>query len=253
VVTAYRDAGYHFVSLTDHDRVTPDPRVPGIVYIPGVEQAPNGNHLNRINVRDVLRGNEQAVIDATNTQGGFIFLNHPNWPGGYPNNPNWTDAEMWGVYSFHGIEVWNSLVAPNSNAENRADHLLTGGRRFFLLATDDCHNVLNRNCKTASTVVFAGGLETDEIMHNLKSGNFYASNGAAISSLSVSGPAFTVATDRLSNIHFIAAEGRIVQSTYGTFAATYTATGNEVYIRAKVIRTSDGAMAWSNPVYPEIR
>jgi len=253
VVTTYRDAGYHFVSLTDHDRVTPDPGVPGVLFLPGIEQHPNGNHLNRINVPDVLRGNEQAMIDATLAQGGFIFLNHPNWPGGYPDSPNWTDAEMEAIHSYHGIEVWNSLVAPNSNAENRVDHLLTRGRRLFLLATDDCHNVHNTRCMTASTVVFADRLETDDIMHNLKSGNFYASSGATISSVSVAGRTFTVTTDRLSNIHFITAGGRIVQSTYGAFAATYTASGDEVYIRAKIVRTADAAMAWTNPVYPETR
>lgn len=75
VVRTYRDAGYHFISLTDHNRVTADPGVSGILFIPGIEQAPNGNHLNRVSVPDVLSGGEQAVINGTVAQGGIVFLN----------------------------------------------------------------------------------------------------------------------------------------------------------------------------------
>ena len=251
VVLTYRDAGYHFISLTDHDRVSADPSIPGIVFIPGVEQAPNGNHLNRINVPDVLRGNEQAVIDGTLAQGGFVFLNHPNWPGGYPANPNWTDAELEAVRGFHGVEVWNAAVAPNSNAEGRVDYLLSRGRRLFLLATDDCHSVTNTRCKTASTWVFADRQEAGELVQNLKSGNFYASSGATLSSVSTSGQTITVTTDRLSAIDFIAAGGRLVQNTRRAFTASYTVAGDETYVRARITRDTDGAQAWTNPIYLE--
>ncbi len=249
VVGAYRDAGYHFISLTDHDRVTADPGVAGIVFIPGVEQAPNGNHLNRINVRDVARGSEQAVIDATLAQGGFLFLNHPNWPGGYPANPNWTNAELTAVSGYHGIEVFNATVAPNANAENRADFLLTQGGRLSLLATDDCHNVTNVRCKTASTWVFADSLSAAAIMDGLAAGNSFASNGATFSSISVSARTIAVSTDRASTIDFIADGGRVVQSTRGALAASYTISGDESYVRARLTRASDAAQAWSNPIY----
>jgi hypothetical protein len=251
VVRAYLAAGYDFISLTDHNRVTPDPLVPGILFIPGTEQDPNGNHLNRIGVPDVLPGNEQAVIDGTLAQGGFIFLNHPNRPDGYPGNPNWTDAELEAVRGYHGLEVWNAAAVPTNNAEGRADFLLSRGRRLFLLATDDCHNVNSSRCKTTSTWVFADRLAPAEILASLTAGNFYASSGAIVSSVSVSGPTVTVATDRLSTIDFIAAGGRVVQSTTRTFAAAYSATGDETYVRARVTRDSDGAAAWTNPVYVE--
>ena len=249
VVRAYKDAGYDFISITDHERVTPDPGVAGIAFIPGVEQSPQGNHLNRINVSAPLRGDEQSLIDHTLAEGGFLFLNHPNWPGGYPANPNWTDAELEAVRGYHGIEVWNSLVAPNSNAEGRADYLLSRGRRFFLVATDDCHNVTNSRCKTASTRVFADRAEAGDLMENLKAGNFYASNGAAIVSISVLDRTITVTTDRVSTIEFLAAGGRVVQSSQRVFAAAYTVAGDEIYMRARVTREADKKMAWSNPVY----
>lgn len=253
VARAYRDAGYHFLSITDHERVTPDPGVPGILFIPGVEQSVNGNHLNRINVTNVLRGSEQAVIDATVAQGGFLFLNHPNWPGGYPANPNWTDSELTAITGYHGIEVFNASVGANANAENRADFLLSQGRRVFLLATDDCHNVTSAHCKKASTWVFADSLSSTAIMEGLHSGNFFASSGATFSSISVSGRTIAVATDRAATIDFIADGGRLVQSSRGALAATYTVSGEESYVRARLTRESDSAQAWSNPVYVSAR
>ena len=253
VVQAYKDAGYHFISITDHNYVTPDPSVPGILFIPGVEQAPRRGHLNRIDVREVLSGSEQGVVDTTVAQGGFVFLNHPNWtgPSGLPGPLHWTNAELEAVRGFHGVEVWNALVAPNSNAEDRIDFLLTRGRRLVVLATDDCHNIRNAPCKTASTWVFADRLNTSELMDNLKSGNFYASSGATISAVSVFGTTIAVTTDRLSTIDFIATAGRVVQTTSRTFAASYTVVGDEVYVRARITRDSDSTQAWSNPIYLE--
>jgi hypothetical protein len=37
VVAAYKKAGYDFVAITDHNHNTPDPGVPGILFVPGVE------------------------------------------------------------------------------------------------------------------------------------------------------------------------------------------------------------------------
>jgi len=251
VVRTYKDAGYDFVAVTDHNRVTTDPGVPGILLIPGIEQAPEGKHLNRIGASGSLSGGVQEVIDRTLAEDGFVFLNHPNWPGGYPADPNWTDADFANAHAFYGIEVWNSLVAPNSNAEGRIDTLLSQQRRLFLMATDDCHNITSTACKTGSTWVFADRLEPEEILRNLKSGNFYASNGARISALSVAGQTITLTTDQAGTIDFIAAGGRVVKSASKALSASYTAMGDETYIRARVTRDSDKKMAWTNPIYVE--
>jgi uncharacterized protein (TIGR03437 family) len=251
VVRAYRDAGYDFIAVTDHNRATADPGVVGILHIPGVEQAPAGKHLNRIGARASLSGSVQEVIDRTVAEGEFVFLNHPNWPGGYPANPNWTDADFANAHAFYGIEVWNSLVAPNSNAEGRIDALLSQQRRLFLIGTDDCHNVDSSACKTGSTWVFADRLDPGEILSNLKSGNFYASNGAGISAITVAGRTITVTTAQPGAIEFITANGRVASSAGKALSASYTATGDELYIRARVTRDSDKKMAWTNPIYVE--
>jgi len=103
---------------------------------------------------------------------------------------------------------------------------------------------------TASTWVFADRLETYDIMEGLRSGNFYASRGATISSVRVWESTLEVTTDQLSTIEFIGAGG-VLQKTSRTFAAYYSVSGNEGYGRARVTRQADSAQAWSNPVYVE--
>ncbi|KKS24985.1 MAG: Phosphoesterase PHP domain protein, partial [Candidatus Wolfebacteria bacterium GW2011_GWA2_42_10] len=249
VVTAYRDAGYDFISITDHDLITADPAVSGIVFMPGIETNLSGKHLNRINAGSVFSGTPQSVIDQSLAEGSFVFINHPNWPGGYPANPSWTDAELEAVDGEYGIEVWNSYITPNNNAESRIDYLLSKNRRVNLIANDDCHDVTAALCTTASTRVFADSATASEILEGLKRGNFYASNGANISSITVVDRKITISTDVASTIAFITDGGTVEQSTLNATSASYSVFGDEVYVRIRVTRDSDGLMAWSNPIY----
>jgi len=168
VAAAYRDAGYDFISITDHNTITPIPNVSGMLIIPGIEDTMATGHLNRINAVSPTVSTPQGVIDLALREGSFVVLNHPN----YPANPIWTDARLNSVSNYHGIEVWNSVVAPNQNAEGRIDRLLSEGKKFYLVAADDCHHVSAAYCKTASVRVFSDNLTVVDIMANLKSGNF---------------------------------------------------------------------------------
>jgi len=249
VAAAYRDAGYDFISITDHNTITPIPNVSGMLIIPGIEDTMATGHLNRINAVSPTVSTSQGVIDLALREGSFVVLNHPNWPGGYPANPIWTDARLNSVSNYHGIEVWNSVVAPNQNAEGRIDRLLSEGKKFYLVAADDCHHVGAAYCKTASVRVFSDNLTVADIMANLKSGNFYASNGADISKIEVLGQTIRINTDVASKIEFIGEQGMILQSGDNITNFNYTAKGNEKYIRTRVTRKSDGKMAWANPIY----
>jgi len=249
LVTAYRDVGYDFISITDHDFNTPDPAVSGILFIPGVEDSSNGNHLVRINA--ATAGNAttpgQAVIDLALAAGSFVHIAHPNWPASA--TPSWTDIELESLEGHYGVEVWNSFVSPDQNAEGRIDTLLSAYRKFYLLAVDDCHDVSAAYAKTASVRVFADSLTSAEIMENLKRGNFYSSNGAEITSIVVSKRTITVTTPVAGTIDFIGTGGAVKQTKAAATSDTYTVFGNEVYVRIKITRDSDGKIAWTNPVY----
>src|SRR5688572_19804480 len=118
VMAAYRDHGYHFAAITDHNFNTPDPGVRGILFIPGVENDHTCLHENRINAATVAPGARlsQDVIDQSRHEGSFVQINHPDWPGSYPKNPCWTDAALLAVRDYDAIEVWN-----NSNEWNNSN------------------------------------------------------------------------------------------------------------------------------------
>jgi len=244
VAAAYRDAGYDFVSITDHNTITPIPSVSGILIIPGIEDTMANGHLNRINATKPTVNTLQGVINLASQEGSFVVLNHPNF------NLTWTDEKLNSVSGYHGIEVWNSIVAAaNQNVEERIDRLLSEGKKFYLVATDDCHNITGAYCKTASVRVFADKLTKQDIMSNLVAGNFYASNGADILKIGLSGQAINVVTNKPSKIEFIAKDGIIRQANTSVTIADYMPRGDEKYVRVRVTRDSDSRMAWSNPFY----
>lgn len=241
VATSYRDAGYNFISITDHNNIT-STEVSGILYIPGIEESREG-HINIINaVTNISSTKLQTYIDHGNNEDSFIVLNHPDDP-----KLGLTNTEMESLQGYYGVEVWNSKRA--DNAESKIDHILSIYRKAYLIAGDDCHDVNASYCKTASVNVFANSLTTDEIMENLKRGNFYSSNGANISSINVSEKVITVTTDSASTIDFIVKDGVVAHSSSNTTSASYTVFGDEIYVRARVTRNSDGKMAWTNPIY----
>ena len=252
VIRAYKRAGYGFVAITDHNFNTPDPRVPGILFIPGVENDHTCLHENRINATTVAPGARlpQDVIDQANREGSFVQINHPDWPGVYPQNPCWSDAALLAVRDYHAVEVWNaSCEAKHNRYEHRIDHLLSNGRRTYLTAVDDCHDVRHGYCMTSSVNVFADALTLADIMDGLKSGNFYASSGALISSVSAAGKSVAVSVPAPSDIEFIGNGGTVMSAARATVNAAYAVRGDEKYVRVRVTRLSDRRMAWSNPIY----
>ncbi len=245
VATFYKNAGYNFLAITDHDVVTADPSVSGILFIRGVEQEIEGFHTNQINITTYDTATTiQGIIDTANYYGTFIFLNHPYWQGDH-----WTFPKLESVDGYYGIEVWNSFVTPNNNGEAKIDSILSKHRKTYLLANDDLHDTTQAYAGTGSVYVFANTLTNTEIMANLKAGNFYSSNGATITSITVSGQIINIVTGASSTISFIGKNGITLQSTATTTTASYTVTGAELYVRIRVTRDSDGKMAWSNPIY----
>ncbi len=251
VVTAYRNAGYHFAAITDHNYHTADPGVSGIVLIPGVENDYGCQHENRIGASTPAPGARvpQDVIDRARAESSFVQINHPDWPGSYPKNPCWSDKALLAVHGYDAVEVWNaSDDDTNNNAEIRIDTLLSEGRRTFLTAVDDCHDVRAAYCMTSSVYVFSDTLGANEILSELRRGNFYASSGAIISHIAANYGVITVTVPTSSQIEFIANCGRVVQNSPNVHAAAYTVAGDENYVRVRV-STSGRRKAWSNPIY----
>ena len=260
LVTFYKNAGYHFVSITDHDVATPDPGVSGVLFIPGIEIAPDigtSYHIpvyNTTNVQNAKTG--QGVIDGTLSLGAYVNIAHPNYAA-YPI-PYSGLARLSGYY---GIEIYNANCTnmtddPAGYAENRWDELLTDGRKVFGFAVDDNHQSSSDWQANAGWVqVFADDLSVNSILDSLKRGNFYASTGADLS-VTVAGNVITAttgatgATGAAAKIEWIGKNGVVLRtSSLHVTTDSYTIVGDELYVRIKVTRDSDSKYAWSNPIW----
>ena len=218
VVRWYRENGYQFLVVTDHEFIT-DPAplnrefgVPGgFLVIAGQEVTqiladsthPDGRrqaHVNGINVSRVTRplggasvaesyANNFAAIRAA---GGIPQLNHPNW--------RWSVrlADMLALPDSTLFELRNGHPGINAqggtddagnvalSAEALWDSLLTRGKVIFGVGTDDSHYFTRPWDRTAArpgqawVVVRAAELTPEAIVRALRGGQFYTSTGVEL-------------------------------------------------------------------------
>ncbi|MER3456518.1 MAG: hypothetical protein C4304_06470 [candidate division GAL15 bacterium] len=121
VVERYRQLGFSFVAITDHDTVTDASRLSdhACCVIPGVEVTvprpvrPFGPHLGCLFVhRPPQARTAQAAIWEVVQAGGVAGLNHPSWTGNLWT-ARWGTSEVRSLRGFHFVEVWN----PHSDPE----------------------------------------------------------------------------------------------------------------------------------------
>lgn len=250
LVTAYKNAGYDFITITDHDVITADPAVPGITWIgKSVEETNPGKHIVGYDVTtQSALTDAKAIIDEYYQKGGICSVAHPNWIGVYAL----TAAELLSWFGFTFLEVYNAGVTEPIVSEALWDNALSASRRTWGLAVDDCHDVNNTLWFNKGwVVVHANENSKAAIWDSLKNGNFYASTGNDIS-VSLTGNVITASSAESSNITFIGENGKVLQTNNGVTSAVYTIQGSEMYVRVKSVKVSDSTSAWSQPIFVDI-
>ncbi|HKO58368.1 MAG TPA: CehA/McbA family metallohydrolase [Thermoanaerobaculia bacterium] len=266
VVRWYRDHGYDFLVLTDHDQVT---RLDGggLLLIPGEEvtdKLPRKPlHICALGVTKVVKPQGGATpvevlqhdIDAVRAAGGIPVINHPNfgWSFGADELRQLRGVALLEIASGHPLV---NMDGPPS-VESMWDALLMAGKRVFAVAVDDAHHYgleppkgeLPARPGQGWVVVRADKLAAADILTALERGDFYASTGPALDAYDVSREAITVtiraAYQTRYRVQFLS-RGSVLQETVG-MSATYRIRGDEGYVRAKVL-DSNGKAAWMQPV-----
>lgn len=245
VVTAYKNAGYEFIAITDHNYITPDPGVPGITFIQSVEET-SAAHIVAYDVTE-LAGltSAQDTINFEVARGKLCSIAHPNWSVYLIDK-----LELVGYYDYNFTEIYSSLISHYTGpAEDKVDAVLTSGKRLFYIASDDCHNI-NDVFNKGWVVVYCSENTKADILSNLRKGNFYASTGNDIA-ISVADNVITASSTSASTIHFIGEGGKVLQTNNGVTSASYTIKGDEMYIRVRSTKASDGTIAWAQPIFLE--
>ncbi|MCX7598142.1 MAG: CehA/McbA family metallohydrolase [Armatimonadetes bacterium] len=263
VVDTYRQAGYDFVVLTDHGRVTPPDTVDGqgMVVLGGAEvgigrtQHGGTYHLVAVGLKDQLpEGLSQATLGEAvallRAQGALVYLAHPYW--------SLLTLEDLLAADFDGLEVFNAgceYETRHGDAVQHVDWMMARDRMPRLIAVDDSHFGFWDACG-GWTMVKAADRTPEAILEALRAGFSYASAGPIFEDLELCEDGLVVRSSPVRAVTMIrpgAGQGWTTDSTYTTRPRDTTTTEAVAPVpmgtpfRIEVI-DAQGRKAWMNPM-----
>lgn len=271
----YKDHGYQFLVLSDHNVFTDPATLSKLVdskflLIPG-EELTSGFltkpvHVNGLNIPEKidpkvdvsLIGTIQKNVDAVRAANGVPHINHPNFKWAISQN------DLMQVNNDKLLEIYNGHPGVNNfggggwpSMEQVWDHLLSNGKQIYGIAVDDAHHFKEEFAPGRSNpgrgwvVVRAKNLAAREIVENLEKGLFYASTGVELDDIKITPKQIEIHIAKHGDFkfrtEFVGAGGKILLNSE-TNPAVYQFAGNEQYVRAKVYN-SGGYVAWVQPVF----
>lgn len=277
VVAWYRDHGYQFLVLSDHNRVPPQDTIRrlaalGVVLISGEEvSAAFGQlpvHVNGLGLTTsiapetgtsvglTLKRNIEAVVRA----GGVPQVNHPNFGTGI------SLSDLVEAGDFRLLEIWNGVPwARNAGGgglppvEELWDGLLRYRRNVFGVAVDDAHHFKGAfsrdrlNPGRGWVSVRPKGPDATSILEAIGQGYFYSSTGIELWDIVVDGDVMELVINTRANetyeTSFIGDGGVILAQRQGG-RPMYRLSASVNYVRARV-HSSSGDIAWTQPYFVE--
>lgn len=261
----YRNHGYDFLSMTDHNVFVPHCEVPQeeLVLLTGVEhdleysrnkcthvvgtglssKQQTGYICRKYTCTELA---DQQLIDMMRNDGQFVVLAHPVWSRMEPE-------EVAALSGFHAMEVYNNgteNLCHAGHAEIYWDMLLRRGMRVFATASDDTHEPCD--LYGGWIIVKAESKSYDAVLDALFNGHFYASSGPSICEYGTEDNRVYFSCSPCKEIHivsypprgksFFAKEGEVLTE------CSFARTGEEQYVRIECI-DQNGKTAWTNPLF----
>ena len=271
VLNIYKNNGYDFLGITDHEIFCDSRENEGITLIQGIEESSTYTknddrsgtyaHFNCFlprfesqvqlyyyqNVADL-----QETINELKGKYELVQFNHPLFS-------RFLDNEHLSLNGYDLIEIYNhkDFVEETglSNAENLIRTMLNNHKKFWISANDDFHGpyygTKNDRCFGGFNMVDASNDE-ESILRSIKEGRFYPSTGPFIKDFRRVGSTFKIETSPVKRIIFYS-NIRRCKNIYDLndeeiTSGEYRLSGNEYYLWVKII-DKDGKCAWSQPVY----
>lgn len=267
VVGIYKNLGYDFLAITDHNRIFKSDEFNDELYIlPGLEihsTKPDSDHTHHV-VALTTYDNEKVshgqiienyewtdsvsacngLCDMMKPLGFDLIYCHAMWSRTRPeefNNP-----------AFMAMEVYNGVCDVNYDQGNQEvywDDTLRDGLKIWAVASDDCHG-RDIHYGRGYVMVKSDSLDDRGILKSLNSGAFYSSQGPSIYDFRIEDDRAYLECSPAAMITFITYEHRGFSFKYDVPATSAMMTFNPDidYIRAEVT-DSNGKKAWTNPIY----
>ncbi len=264
-IQAYAEEGYDFLALTDHDVLSNydglDPH--GLMLISGteIEQVRGGDLGQALHVVALGLGTLPDVSEVSSyaetvaviaAQCELCFVAHPFYT-------LLTPGELLDMHGHVGIEVCNNsgtcwLWGGRGTAEYVWDILLAHGQRLWGFAGDDAHH--RKDCGCSWVMAKSTENTAAAIMAALIRGDFYASNGPAISDLRIEGNEVVV---RCSGCREVGLIETLPEMAWKIVRLDSESDCGEVRLplrswerpfRVQLI-DEHGLNAWTNPLFPD--
>lgn len=279
VAKAYRERGYQFLCLSDHDIFTSYSQwneEGRFLMLPGVEVTLRNlsfperpMHVNVFPKGEPYDFHQDETFAFKTKEASRVFLeraeknnllmlNHPYW-----SSMEWDEIiEMPGISLmevYNHASEWLDLLG---NDVREWDALLKKGRRLWGTATDDSHNgyvhrdgwpfhLLENDSFGGWVMVKAEAFTHEAIIQALSTGSFYSSRGPEIFDFYVENGEAVVKCSPCERICLCGNRGKImrvvgVDLTEGRIPLK----GNEKYVRVQCV-DKHGRIAYANPVFPD--
>jgi len=248
ICTLYKEAGYDFVSITDHGKVTPVKKnLPSFLVIKGAELN-NGNfHVVALGLKkefSVENFSYQEIIDEINRKKAYPIIAHPYWSG-------FSSSDLLKLKNYIGIEIYNNTCEKAKGKGYSSvhwDELLQEGKKILGFASDDTHH---DDALGSFIMVKATDLSEKSILNSVKNGFFYSSTGPIIENIEISKDRIYIKTSSVKYIDFVASDwkgSRFSGKKKLLKEIEYKINGQEQYIRIEITDTK-GKKAWTNPIF----
>ena len=125
------------------------------------------------------------------------------------------------------------------------DSVLSTGRLMYGVASDDSHRESHQG--KGWIMVYASSNNQDTIVEAIRRGDFYASTGIIIDTVSYSSTKIYVKSSNGETIKFFGKNGSLITTISGN-EATYQIKGDELYVRAEVTNSAS-KRGWIQPYF----
>jgi len=273
---AYRDRGYAFLAITDHDifRSYPELCSDDFQVIPGVEltgpvteeKKSHFSVLQKGQACDFEEGQRFSIKSRQDTldffekhhENNLIILNHPYW-----SLLEW--EEVMDIPYLTCMEVYNNTCERFCDVGEGAhfwNTMLRKGKKMWGVAADDAHNTgkdlpgwpfeCDQHDSFGGWVCVKAKSRTREgIIEALEQGSFYASTGPEIYDFYLEGDKFYIKCSPCQRI-ILSGDWRYYQKKVGDGITEFCGTlrGPEKFIRVQCT-DKEGRKAYTNPIYIE--
>ncbi|MCR4885327.1 MAG: CehA/McbA family metallohydrolase [Clostridiales bacterium] len=257
----YRAAGYDFLAITDHRRVTePAEAETDLLLIPGVEldyRVETGHaqavHIIGVGVHPGIMQDPAALaspqqgVDAIRACGGLAIFAHPAWSLNDPET-------IKGLKHLSAVEIYNRCSdfpwnARRADSSEVIDLCFADGFLLPIVAADDAHRYNGDQCHSA-VIACAEACTRESILDALDKGNVYGSQGPRITEMKIEDGEVALKCTPCRKVIFysdaIYSRERTLSGEDIT-EARYRPLPRETYIRVE-IEDENGLRAWSSPV-----